>query len=185
MRRHPYWVPMITVLIVSAALAGCALPRADEPVVAEPEDVTAQPSEPAVPAVPPEIDTEIVSVELGEEATAGPWTLLVREAEFEDSFGDLSASNGGTLLKLEMRLANSSADDLMATPTDFTLSDGTASALPMTGVPELTPERAVPAGGSVELTAVFSISAAQAEAPLDLVFQPAEGGAVSIAVDIR
>lgn len=185
MRGHRYWILITAVLLASAALAGCALPRADELPVTEPTDSAVPPSEPTVPAVPPAIDTETVVAELGEEATAGPWTLLVREAEFEDSFGDLSASGGGMLLKLEMRLANSSAGDLMVTPADFTLSDGTASVLPLTDGPELTPERLISAGGSEDLNAVFAISAAQAEAPLRLVFQPAEGDAVSIAVVIR
>jgi hypothetical protein len=185
MRRSVTALLVLSVLLLSAALTGCALPGADEPVVTDPADPSAQPSEATTPAVPPESETEVVSIVLGEEAMAGPWTLFVEEAEFGDSFGDLSAQPGGTLLKVEVELSNSSASGLMVTPSDFMLSDGNAYTLPLETGPALTPERLVPAGGTEILTAVFSIPQERIDAPLGLIFQPAEGEPVSIAVTIR
>lgn len=185
MRRSLAPTLLLAVLLLTAALTGCALPGTDERVVTDPAGPAAPESESATPAVPPEVETEVVSVELGEEGMAGPWTLLVTEAEFEDSFGDLSAQPGGTLLKVEMDLGNSSASDLKVTPSDFTLSDGTAYTLPLGARPELTPERLVSAGETEDLSAVFSIPAERADAALGLIFQPAEGDPVSIAVSIR
>lgn len=175
---------VLSALLVSAALVGCALPGAEESAVTDPVGSATPPSETTTPAVPPEAETEVVSVELGEEGIAGLWALLVREAEFADSFGDISAQSG-TLLKVEMAVRNSSASDLMVTPSDFMLSDGTAYTLPMATGPDLTPERLIPAGGTEDLSAVFNIPEERIDAPLGLIFQPAEGDSVSITIAIR
>jgi len=185
MRRSLTALLVLSALLLSSALAGCALPGADEPVVTDPADPATPPSEATTPAVPPEADTEVVSIALGEEGTAGPWTLFVEEAEFGDSFGDLSAQGGDALLKVEVELSNSSASDLMVTPSDFMLSDGSAYTLPLETGPALTPERLVPAGKTENLSAVFRIPPERIDAALGLIFQPAEGDPVSIAVSIR
>lgn len=185
MRRSPTLTSLLSVLLLTAALTGCALPGADEPVATDPSDSAAPPMESATPAVPSEVETEVVSIELGEEGTAGPWTLFITGAEFGDSVSDLSAQPDGTLLKVEMELSNSSAADLMVTPSDFMLSDGTAYTLPLDTGPELTPERLIPSGKTEDLSAVFSIPAERVDAALGLIFQPAEGDPVSISVSIR
>lgn len=184
MRRHLNALLLLSVLLLSTVLAGCALPRGDEPAATVPADSATPPSEVVTPAVPPPTESEVVSIELGEAGTAGPWTLVVREAEYARSFGDLAVESG-TLLKLEIDLTNSSRSDLMVTPSDFMVSDGTAYTLPLMTGPELTPERLIPAGETEDLKAVFSIPEERAESPLGLIFQPAEGDPVSIAVTLR
>ena len=175
---------LLTASLAAALVAGCALPRAEEPAVTDPVDPGAPPSEIATPAIPSDPEAVFASAELGEPAAAGIWTLTVLEAEYDSVFGDLSAERG-ELLMLDIDIANSSAADLMVSPSDFTVFDGTASVLPLRGDPGLTPERLVPAGATVGVSAVFEIPEEPAESSLELLFQPAEGDPVTIVVTVR
>jgi len=183
MSRRFMVLPLVLAL-AGALLAGCALPRAQDAAAPEPVDSAAPPQDMASPAVPEGDEAETVTAAVGEPAQAGPWTLTVTEAEYGDSFGDLAVTSG-SLLRVEADLSNSSSGDLKVAPTDFMLSDGAAYTLPMETGPELTPEALVPAGGTEDVSMVFNIPEDRAEAPLTLIFQPAEGDPVSIRVTIR
>lgn len=172
------------VLLLSVTVTGCALPGTGDAEPAEPADSAAPPQDDGTPAVPSDTEAEIATADIGEPASAGAWTLVVREAEYDDAFGDLAVESG-QLLKVEVDLTNSSGADLKVSPTDFMLSDGTAYTLPLETGPELTPERLIPAGKTEDVSAVFSIPEDRAEVPLTLIFQPAEGEPVSIRVTIR
>ncbi len=174
----------LLLLLTGALLAGCALPDSDESASTESAESAAPPQESGEPAVPEGDEAQAAAAAIGEPAEAGPWTVVVTEAEYGESFGDLSVASG-SLLKVEADLANSSSGDLKVSPTDFMLSDGTAYTLPMETGPELTPEVLVPAGKTEDVSMVFNIPEDRADVPLTLIFQPAEGDAVSIRVTIR
>lgn len=174
----------LVLVLATVPLAGCALPGADESASTEPAESATPPQETGEPAVPEGDQAEAAAAAIGEPAEAGPWTFVVTEAEYGESFGDLSVASG-SLLKVEADLANSSAGDLKVSPTDFMLSDGTAYTLPMETGPELTPEALVPAGGTEDVSMVFNVPEDRSDVPLTLIFQPAEGDAVSIRVTIR
>ena len=186
--RRLITLAMPLALAVAVLLSGCALPGTGQSGPADPaDDPVAPETGVSTPAVPMPGESTVAEGALGDPVTAGPWTLVVREAEFGDAFGALMARES-ELVRLDIALTNSSAADLAVTPSDFLLSDGTSSTLPVQGDPALTPEALLAAGETVELSAVYAVAPEPAEGdgpPLSLLFQPAEGDPVTIEVSVR
>lgn len=157
-----------------AALGGCVLGEPDTPLDADPVP-SPEPPPSAIPTTPPELpEAETITATLGEPAEAGPWRLVVREADLADG-----------RVELEIELANTSGDPLRVMPGDFTLMTADGPHLPsdseahdLASVHELLPT------DSIVLRGVFEGVSFEDGRSVSLVFVPVEGGPVRIEVEV-
>lgn len=110
---------IVGMLLVVVALAGCA-GEPTVPPIEQVEQSAAEPSSGEQAAVDP--------TPMGTSATAGDWTITVKEVERARSAGGADASSGKELVVITYDLKNGGPADQGTGPVDYSLADAGGAA---------------------------------------------------------
>lgn len=136
----------------------------------------------------------VVEGRVGEAASVGGWTVLVREAEFERPEDSRAGEEGGIppgiddngndVLKIEIDLRHSGSTRRRVSTAEWTLLDprGEVYAPRPVSEPEKRGERTVDPGETEDVTVSFDLSAGSGAFVLRFAPSSAQGGSLNIAI---